>query len=77
MGALSPIQGVPLLGRLLDRLGSVDKLQAVVVMTGDDREDAAIRRPRGTPKMCHASRRAAASASGLTIGSEHIAPLQT
>jgi hypothetical protein len=71
-GALSPIQGVPLLG-----LGSVDKPEAVVVTTSDDPEDAAIRRPRGTPEMCHASRRAAASASGLTIGSEHIAPLQT
>ena len=76
-GALSPIQGAPLLGRLFDRLGSVDNLEAVVVTTSDDPEDAAIRRPRGTPEMCHASRRAAASASGLTIGSEHIAPLQT
>lgn len=78
-GALSPIQGgAPLIGRLLDRLGSVDKLEAVVVVTtSDNPEDAAIRRPGGTPEMCHASRRAAASASGLTIGSEQIAPLQT
>jgi hypothetical protein len=75
-GALSTIQEATLLGRLLDRLGSVDKLEAVVVNTGDDPEDAAIRRPRGTLEMCHA-RRAAASASGLTIGSEHIVPLQT
>jgi len=76
-GALSPIQEATLLGRLLGQLESVDKLEAVVVTTSDDPEDAAIRRPRGTPEMCHASRRAAASASGLTIGSEHIAPLQT
>ena len=77
MGALSPIQGAPLLGRLLDRLGSVDNLEAVVVTTSDDPEDGAIRRPRGTPEVSHASRRAAASASGLTMGSEQIAPLQT
>ncbi len=34
-------------------------------------------RPRGTPEMCHASRRAAASASGSTIGGEQTVPRQT
>jgi len=43
-GALSPIQEATLLGRLLDQLGSVDKLEAVVVTTSDDPEDAAISR---------------------------------
>ncbi len=206
-GVLSPVQGAPLIGPFLDRLATVDKLEAVVVTTGDDPEDAAImeiiapragrcvsaawedllgrllsalkaagakggvmlgarnplmdpalvdqvmdllrmtdgmldwigntlspsyprgmeidgftacfmlpkagevsgwrrassnssditgraerrrarssgwrafggvdRRPRGTPEMCHASRRAAASVSGLTIGSEQTVPRQT
>ena len=58
-------------------LGSFDELEAVVVTTSDDPEDAAIRRPRGTLEMCHASRRAAASTSGFTIGSEQTAPVQT
>jgi hypothetical protein len=74
---LSPIQGAPLLGPFLDRLATVDKLEAVVVTTGDDPDDDAIRRPRGTPYMCHASRRVAASASGLTIGGEQTVPWQT
>ncbi len=76
-GVLSPIQEATLLGRLLDQLGSADKLEAVVVTTSDDPEDAAIRRPRGMPEICHASRRAAASASGLTIGGEQTVPRQT
>ena len=46
-------------------------------LTRDEEETGVDTRPRGTPEMCHASRRAAASASGLTIGSEQTAPRQT
>ncbi len=34
-------------------------------------------RPRGASEICHASHRAAASASGLTIGGEQTVPRQT
>ncbi len=54
-GVLSPIQGAPLLGRMLDRLASVDKLEGVVVMTSDDPMDAAVLgycAARGTKCLC-------------------------
>ena len=41
-GVLSPVQDAPLLGRLLDRIACVDKLDSVVVTTSDDPEDDAI-----------------------------------
>jgi spore coat polysaccharide biosynthesis protein SpsF len=51
-GALSPIAGTPLLERLLDRIGGVDKLIGVAVTTTDAPEDSAIVEfcaARGTP----------------------------
>lgn len=51
-GVLSPIEGKPLLGHLLDRLAGVDKLAGVVVTTSDAPEDKAILdfcATRGTP----------------------------
>jgi spore coat polysaccharide biosynthesis protein SpsF len=40
---LAPVQEKPLLGHLLDRLDSVNKLDGAIVTTSDDPEDAAIR----------------------------------
>lgn len=41
-GVLAPVGGVPLLGRLLDRLATVDKLAQVIVTTTDAAEDEPI-----------------------------------
>lgn len=51
-GVLAAVAGQPLLGRLLDRLSGVGKLEGIVVTTSDDPEDGAIRdycAARGTP----------------------------
>jgi spore coat polysaccharide biosynthesis protein SpsF len=42
-GVLAPIAGAPLLGRLLDRVATADKLAGIVVTASDAAEDAPIR----------------------------------